>query len=195
MKDLRLALNTIDISADWIGLREVKETKTFRSIRDLNPQSNAKVDSHGVMVEVLKKGQFGYAATNDLTTSGINKAALKAASNADSASVKSLFKFNPDVRPKAVGSYQSPYIKDALALSPGEINEILMKSNKFLRSSDKVISASSMAMIVETEFNYVCTNGSDSNQNFLILITDQAVNVKDGDVIQRRSMGRMGHQM
>tara|TARA_B100002052_G_C15882927_1_gene600255 strand:+ start:2968 stop:4392 length:1425 start_codon:yes stop_codon:yes gene_type:complete len=195
MKDLKSALNSIDVSADWIGLREVRETKTFRSIRDLNPQSNAKVDSHGVMVEVLSQGQFGYAATNDLTVGGINKAAKKALNNANIASSKSLFKFNPDVRPKAVGNYRSPYVKDALALSPGEINEVLMKSNNFLKSSDKVISASSMAMMVETEFNYVCTNGSEANQQFLILITDQSVNVKDGDVIQRRSMGRMGHQM
>ena len=52
-----------------------------------------------------------------------------------------------------------------------------------------------MAAIVESEFNYVCTNGSNANQKFMILITDQSVNVKDGDVIQRRSMGRMGHQM
>jgi predicted Zn-dependent protease len=188
MRDLSSALNAINVSADWIGLREVKETKTFRSIRDVNPQSNARVDSHGVMVEVLKNGQFGYAATNDLTISGINRAAVKAANNADYASNKSLFKFTPDVRPKAVGSYQSPFVKDALSLSPGQINDVLI-------SSDKVISASSMAMIVETEFNYVCTNGSESNQNFLILITDQSVNVKDGNVIQRRSMGRMGHQM
>ena len=195
MKDLSSVLNAINVSADWIGLREVKETKTFRSIRDVNPQSNARVDSHGVMVEVLKNGQFGYAATNDLTISGINRAAVKAANNADYASNKSLFKFTPEVRPKAVGSYQSPFVKDALSLSPGQINDVLIKSNKFLRSSDKVISASSMTMIVETEFNYVCTNGSESNQNFLILITDQSVNVKDGDVIQRRSMGRMGHQM
>ena len=195
MKELNTYLNSIDISADWIGLREVKETKTFRFIRDLNPQSNTRINSHGVMVEVLNQGQFGYAATNDLTLPGINKAAHKALDNAKSATAKSLFKFTPEVRPKAVGSYRSPYIKEADALSPEEINNILIKSNQFLRSSDKVISASSMAMIVESEFNYVCTNGSDANQKFLILITDQAVNVKDGDIIQRRSMGRMGHQM
>ena len=195
MKELNTYLNSIDISADWIGLREVKETKTFRSIRDLNPQSNTRIDSHGVMVEVLNQGQFGYSATNDLTSSGINKAARQALDNSQSAVSRSLFKFNPDVRPKAVGNYCSPYIKDLSSLSPGQINEILMKSNQFLRSSDKVISASSMAMIVESEFNYVCTNGSNANQKFLIFITDQSVNVKDGDVIQRRSMGRMGHQM
>ena len=29
MKDLKANLNSINISADWIGLREVRETKTF----------------------------------------------------------------------------------------------------------------------------------------------------------------------
>ncbi|MAV64930.1 MAG: Zn-dependent protease [Pelagibacteraceae bacterium TMED237] len=195
MKELGSYINHLDVSADWVGLREVRESKTYRFIRDLNPQSNTRVDSHGIMIEVLDNGQFGYSATNDLSLSGINKAAKQALENSKSAANNSLFKFSPDVRPKAIGSYESPYVKDVSALSAGEINEILVKSNKFLRSSDKVISATSMAMIVETEFNYVCTNGSNANQKFIILITDQAVNVKDGDVIQRRSMGRMGHQM
>ena len=76
MTDLKSLLNNLDISAEWIGLREVKETKTYRSIRDLNPQSNTSVDTHGIMVEVLCNGQFGYAATNDMTLSGVNNASM-----------------------------------------------------------------------------------------------------------------------
>ena len=195
MKDLNAILNSIDISADWVGLREVCENKTFRYIRDMNPQSNTRSSSHGIMVEVLSNGQFGYSATSDMSDSGINKAAKSALENANSGSKNNIFKFDPSVRPKAVGTYQSPFVKEAASLSPGQINEMLLKSNEFLKSNNKVVSASSMVMIVESEFNYVCTNGSDANQKFLILITDQSVNVKDGDVFQTRSMGRMGHQM
>ena len=195
MKDLNSVLSSIDISADWIGLREVCENKTFRYIRDMNPQSNTRSSSHGIMVEVLSNGQFGYSATSDTSNSGINRAAKSALDNANAGSKNNIFNFDPSVRPKAVGTYKSPFIKKASSLSPGQINEMLLKSNKFLKNNDKVVSASSMAMMVETEFNYVCTNGSNANQKFLILITDQAVNVKDGDVFQTRSMGRMGHQM
>ena len=195
MKDLNSVLSSIDISADWIGLREVCENKTFRYIRDMNPQSNTRSSSHGIMVEVLSNGQFGYSATSDTSNSGINRAAKSALDNANAGSKNNIFNFDPSVRPKAVGTYKSPFIKKASSLSPGQINEMLLKSNKFLTSNDKVVSASSMAMMIETEFNYVCTNGSNANQKFLILITDQAVNVKDGDVFQTRSMGRMGHQM
>ena len=35
--NLKKALSNINIKADWIGLREVNETTTYRVIRDLNP--------------------------------------------------------------------------------------------------------------------------------------------------------------
>ena len=50
--DLKKALDNINIKADWIGLREVKETTTYRIIRDLNPESNNMTTDHGIMVEV-----------------------------------------------------------------------------------------------------------------------------------------------
>ena len=114
MKDLNVILNSIDISADWIGLREVCENKTFRYIRDMNPQSNARSSSHGVMVEVLSNGQFGYSATSDMSNSGINKAAKSALENANSGSKNNIFKFDSSVRPKAVGTYKSPFLKKHL---------------------------------------------------------------------------------
>ena len=42
MSDINLhdLLRKIDISADWVGLREVKESTTYRVIRDGNPQAN-----------------------------------------------------------------------------------------------------------------------------------------------------------
>ena len=40
--DLKKALDNINIKADWIGLREVKETTTYRIIRDLSANSFAK---------------------------------------------------------------------------------------------------------------------------------------------------------
>ena len=58
--NLHTALAAIDINADWVGLREVKEVTTYRVIRDGNPQANSRNTDHGVMVEVLADCQFGY---------------------------------------------------------------------------------------------------------------------------------------
>ena len=59
-------LQLIDIQADWIGLREVKESTTYRCIRDGNPQANTKDSTRGILVEVLSEGQFGYYGTNKI---------------------------------------------------------------------------------------------------------------------------------
>mgnify|MGYP001202840295 CR=1 FL=1 len=40
--NLNTILSNINIKADWIGLREVKESTTYRIIRDGNPQTNSK---------------------------------------------------------------------------------------------------------------------------------------------------------
>ena len=110
MSDLYLqtALNSIDVNADWVGLREVKETTTYRIIRDGNPQANSRDRSHGVMVEVLSNGQFGYYGSNSLNAQSINNAAKKALTQAKAAAKNPIFQFSDDARPVTKGSYQSP---------------------------------------------------------------------------------------
>ena len=76
--NLHDALSAIDIQADWVGLREVKESTTYRIIRDGNPQANSRGTDHGVMVEVLADGQFGYYGCNNVDHSSIANAAEKA---------------------------------------------------------------------------------------------------------------------
>ena len=84
--DLKKLLSQVNINADWIGLREVHEKGTYRVIRDGNPQANGAGTSHGIMVEVLANGQFGYYATNDISISGVQNAATKAKVQAEKAS-------------------------------------------------------------------------------------------------------------
>ena len=38
--NLSKALDKINIKADWIGIRQVKETTSYRIIRDLKPEAN-----------------------------------------------------------------------------------------------------------------------------------------------------------
>ena len=84
--NLKKILDSIKIKADWIGLREVKESTTYRVIRDLNPESNSTSIDHGIMVEVLVNGQFGYCASHDLSPEAIKIAAESACVQAKNAS-------------------------------------------------------------------------------------------------------------
>ena len=193
--NLKKLLDGINIDADWIGLRKVKETATYRAIRDNNPVSNHKDQSHGIMVEVLKNGQFGYCGTNRFDSGSIQFAADEALSQAISASSYSLCSFSEDARPQSVGEYSSEYIKDSNSVSPGELNDLLVKANKTLKVSDKIVSVSAYGIITETEFDFVSTNGSHTNQSFLMITTDFSANAQDGNILQRRTGGRSGNQI
>ena len=188
-QQLQNLLSAIDVPADWVGLREVDERTTVRFIRDGHPQSNARTKTIGIMVEVLANGQFGYVGTNDISEKGIQKAAEKAYQQAKLASYYAIHSFTEDVRPKAVGSYRSPYKVAFNETSPGVLNELMTKGSKVLKVSDKVISTNAFAQIVESKHNFVSSNGSDISQDFLMVTFDLVATAQDGTNINTRSAG------
>jgi len=186
---LKNLLNSVDVPADWIGLREVDERTTVRNLRDAKPQTNARIKSHGIMVEVLVDGQFGYVGTNNISKVGIQKAAQEAYKQAKFAAKFAIFKFDESARPMSIGTYNSPYIKAFNESYAGELNNILMRACKKLKVSDKVISTNTFAQIVESKHRFVSSNGSDITQNFLLVTFDLAATAQDGANINMRSAG------
>ena len=82
--NLKSIMNNVKANAEWFALRKVYESDTYRIIRDGNPQANSKNVSHGIMVEVLKNGQFAYAASSDMSVSSVQEAINKATMIAES---------------------------------------------------------------------------------------------------------------
>ena len=184
-------LSAIDVPADWVGIREVYEAKTPRMIRDGVPVSNGHYSTHGIMIEVLVNGQFGYYGTPDISKKGVEFAAKNAYKQASIASDYSIHKFTNKVRPKSVGSYTSPYVKDVKSISPKELNMLLLNAYKNLKVSDKIVSASSLANTIETNFHFISSNGSDVVQEFLMLEFDLSATAVDGSNQQTRTFGGM----
>lgn len=185
--ELSAILNNINVPADWIGLRQVSETSTIQSMRDGKPANNGRNHSQGIMVEVLAKGQFAYAATNHLSCQSIQSAAQKAYQQAITASEWGVYPFSAAQRPKAVGQYYSPHLKPLDIYSFKDINHILGQICQTLKVSDKIVKTSAFAQISETEVKFVSSNGSDTYQKFLWITTDYAATAQDGLVIQKRS--------
>ena len=67
--NLKDMLGAVSVPADWVGIREVYEAQSPRMIRDGAPVSNGRYSTHGIMVEVLVDGQFGYYGTPDISKS------------------------------------------------------------------------------------------------------------------------------
>jgi len=184
-------LGAVDVPADWIGIREVYETHTPRMIRDGVPVVNSSDSTHGIMVEVLVDGQFGYCGTPDMTPEGIAKASKRSFQQAKIAARHSTYHFDESARPSHQGSYQSPFTKNRESISAGSLNEILLEAHNHLKVSDKIVSATALCQIIETSFNFISTNGSDISQEFLMLEFDLQATALDGANQQTRTFGGM----
>lgn len=192
--DLHTVLSSLDIPADWVGLRQVSETMTTRYVRDGKPQANGRTHTQGVMVEVLAQGQFGYAATNRCDRASLQAAAQIAYQQAVAAARWRVHPFTPAQRPAAVGHYRSPYLKPVDALGAKELNDLLIKVCETLNVSDQVVKTSALARTTATEMQFVSSNGSNLDQQFLSITSDYSATAQEGAVIQKRSdNGMLAH--
>jgi predicted Zn-dependent protease len=181
------ALENLQINADWVGLRQLTETTTTRFVRDGKPQANGKSVTRGVMIEVMVNGQLGYCATNHLGRASLQTAAETAYQQALAASYWSIHPLTPSVRPPAVGRYHSPFLKPLDYLSTADINDLLSQICQTLKVDDRVVKTSAIAQIIETEQNFVSSNGSRVEQKYILITTDYAATAQDGNIVQKRT--------
>jgi predicted Zn-dependent protease len=188
LSELKKALTAINLPVDWIGIRAVRETNTTRYVRDAMPQANGKSFTMGAMVEVMVNGCLGYAATNSLEQRSLLAAAEKAYNQAVAASQWWIYPFQEkSERPKVVGEYISPYSQPFNNLSPGEINDVLVKTCKALKVSDKVVQTVAEATSTEKESWFISSNGSEVYQKFLLFSNYHGAIAQDGAIVQQRT--------
>ncbi|MEB3218312.1 MAG: TldD/PmbA family protein [Nostocales cyanobacterium 94392] len=186
--ELKKAINNIDVSADWIGIRAVTEISSNRFIRDGSPQSNGKSSTLGAMVEVLVNGCLGYGATNSLDFDSLQATAEVAYKQALSASEWWIYPFQKaSERPKVVGEYISPSVGALDALSPGEINDLLVRICNTLKVDDKIVQTTASASTTEKNTWFVSSNGSEIYQKFLLFSTHFGATAQDGLIVQQRT--------
>jgi predicted Zn-dependent protease len=185
--ELSKLLSALDVSADWVGLRATQEATTQRSARDAMPETNGTRLTQGIMVEVLVNGQIGYAATNSLTFESVQAAALTAQRQAIAASEWNIHATPLSARPKVVGQYTSPLLKPFDALTPGDVNDVLIQICQTLKVSDRIVQTSATALTTETETWFASSNGSEVYQKFWLIGTDYAATAQEGAIVQRRS--------
>ncbi len=186
--ELKKAINNINVSADWIGIRAIKEISSERCVRDGSPQSNGKSFSHGAMVEVLVNGCLGYGATNSLEFDSLQAAAQIAYKQALAASEWWIYPFQQGKeRPCVVGEYISPSVNTLDTLNPGEINDLLVRVCKTLKVDDKIVQTTASATTIEKNTWFISSNGSEIYQKFLLFHTNFGATAQDGPIVQQRT--------
>jgi len=177
--------------SEWVGIREVSETRRIHSARDGKPESNSTSMSRGAMVEVLVDGQFGYASTPRLDIESLSAAAERAATQAESASRWAVHRFTQAQRPPTQARYRSPILKSMDSMKAGEIGDLMIQITERLKRSPKILKASAFASLDRLITRYVSSNGSNGEQEQFLMTADFEAVAQDGPVVQRRTNGGM----
>ncbi|MGF1513923.1 MAG: TldD/PmbA family protein [Elainellaceae cyanobacterium] len=184
---LTQTLAKIDLPADWIGLRGVRERSSHYTARDGKPQHNQRSLEQGVMVEVMVDGHIGYGATNALAEPQLLEAAAIAYRQARAASEWAIYPATQAARPKVVGRYRSPVQTSLATMSAGDVNQMLVDLCQHMRVSERIVQALANAVTTERETWYVSSSGSDVYQQLAMIQTHFGVVAQDGPVVQSRS--------
>jgi predicted Zn-dependent protease len=183
---LQQALSSIDLPADWVGIRALRERATSRSMRDGHPERNGRSRDQGAMVEVLVDGHLGYAATNQLSLAGLQAAAQAAYGQAKAAAPWQIHPFTPDIRPAVAGTYQSPIVQPFHQVTPGDINDLLARICQGLKVSDQIVQTNASVSTREIDSWLVSSSGTAVHQQFAFLVTHFGATAQAGPVVQTR---------
>ena len=187
-------LNNLHHQADWVGIRELKETtKHFIARNGKFDQSITTID-HGFMVEVLVNGQFAYCGSDNMSDLALQDACDRATQLARSMSAWKIFPFNADQRPVATGQYHSTPHTSFHMTPAGEIMELLVSATQKMKVSDKIVNCMARALLIEQEITLVSSAGSHIHQHITSVASHLVATAQDGLQIQKRSTGFPCHQ-
>ncbi|QSH94242.1 TldD/PmbA family protein [Treponema phagedenis] len=172
--------------AEWIGLRRHKTYMDYYAAVD-GKFSNMACDSdEGIMVEVLYKGHFSYAATQNMTTEGIAAAAAQAFANVERAAPFGIFSFTDSVRPPTKAGYAST--RKQLSGKPGnEVFDTLISACDALHISDEIIQTVATFEKGLSEIEIVSTNGAEIAQALYFGGLSLGAVGRRGDIVQQRT--------
>ena len=174
--------------ADFVAFKFVSETTRDLSVRNGKPDDVFQCVDQGLLVEVMKNGHIGYAATSELSEDGIKHAFDRALQTTGSAAAKAVTQFDSTVRPKATGHYVSPRIRPLDQLSISEIYDFLKKTSLRLKKNDQIVTALSDAMLVDCKQVYMASNGADFQQDFNMVIHAMLATAQEAGETQTRSL-------
>jgi len=177
-------LAAIDVPADWIGLRLVRETTVRHYVRDGHPQAHGQETTWGAMVEVSVQGQWGYGATPQVTPAGVRQAARYAYQHAQLAAPRT---HTLRERPPATGQYRTPVGQSWRDISTQELSDLLVKICHTLKVSDIIVCTKASLMATDGETWFVSTNGADLYQQFHYISNHFAATAQVGTEVQTRS--------
>ncbi len=144
-------------------------------------------DDVGVMFTVIDRGGVGYAATSDLTRSGLAEAVQRAADWAHATRERAISAFAKPPTAAHVGGYASAVVHPWTSVPLGDKVALLVNECARLQVADAIVDCAAGLWHVASETLHLTTNGGHVHQTFEYLVPELRASANRDAETQARS--------
>ncbi|HVK53435.1 MAG TPA: TldD/PmbA family protein [Burkholderiales bacterium] len=185
---LRTRFRKLNTPVDFFSLRFVSETSEMLTVRQNIAEPPSFAVDRGVMISVIDKGGYGYAATSDLSETGLSQALNRASEWAAASRGRISVDFNKIDLPAPRGEYQSPVGRGPIGGSLRERLDLLAHESSHCKIDDRIVDWSASLWTVDVEQLYLSSAGADFVQRFHFVTPDIQATANEGVNTQTRSL-------
>ncbi len=186
---IRILFKNLAPAVDFCSLRVLEESGEQISVRqDVLQPLSTRID-RGAIVTVIHRGGYGYAATSDLSTSGLKAALDRAKTWAAACAKHPITDFSKITLPCYIGKYRNPCPATSDHPSRREIIDLLQAESATCRIDDRIVDWEASLWTTSSDQLYLTADGGDIEQQFRYVVPNLYVTANAGTDTQTRSFG------
>ena len=189
--DLDARFREILPDVEFCSLRYENEANEVLYVRDdvvFPVRSSSDV---GAMITVIDRGGLGYAATSDLSRSGLSRAIDRAREWADLSRGRTVTDFSKLDAPHPRGSYETPVRRPWNSVPLGDKLDLLRHECKRLAGDPRIVARDASLEHVHRESVFLTNGGGRVEQHFDHVVPALSVTAHaDGETLSRSLRGR-----
>lgn len=174
---------------DFCSLRYVEEARETLAVRQGVAEPLARSLDRGAMITVLHRGGYGYAATSDLSTAGLQAALERARQWAEASRSQAVFDFSAYEPARPSGRYIGPGAEQPLDWQRRELTELLLAEDAASQIDARIVDRAASLGRLDVHQLYITHDGGSVEQRFRALIPSLVVTAYADGVAQTRSLG------
>ena len=172
----------------WWSLRVMRESAEALSVRSGVVEPPRLSEDLGAMVTVVDAGGMGYAATADLSVSGLRLAFQRALGMAQAFAKRPLWRVDPAELPEPHGDYQGPELLPWRNVPRRDKLAQLLAWDASLRGpGDRIVDSQAQLTVMAVETLLATSHGGRSVQRYDVVYPGLVAYASDGKDTQRRS--------
>ena len=190
ISDLEAIFKRVAPAVDFCSMRFVEESTERLAIQQDVPEPPQTSVDRGLMITVMHQGGYGYAATSDLSESGLRDATARAKEWAALSAGRSVFDYSAiDMPESKANQYQSVVKQNSSGISKRDKFDMLRAESAQSKCDDRIVDWGASFWTTHTKQLYVTAGGGATIQEFDFIVPSLSVTAFEKGDAQTRSFG------